>query len=351
MKRRAHSRRLAARRDDAGRLGVWLLLSALLVATGATADEGRIPVYKITSVSDPGSYVVTRDIAASATDVIRIDSDGVVLDLNGHVISLMDGTGNGVVIGPAVTSATIRNGRIVGGANGVAYVAGAVRARIRLENLEIERPASYGVYVSGAESVELKATRVTSPGVDGVYVDGLSNPFSGRILDSAVENAGRSGFVLRGLRGGELRRNVVSGFSEAGIDLSADPSSICGGNAIEANTLRGGGPNSAGIEIGAGLPNNLVTGNVVTGNGLQGIVVASAGNRIAENQCSGNAGDGLRVDGGTNVVDRNAITGNAYGLRMACGNNRFRDNMLVGNSTSYCTGPCCGTANGGGNFY
>lgn len=327
---------------------VGLLLAAAVAGSAAKADEGRIAVYRTTEIAEPGSYVLTRDVSATGGETLRISSDGVVLDLNGHTLEA--NSANAITVADGVTEVTIRNGRITGASTGIAYATTSLRGRIRIENIDVVTPAAYGIYVSGAASVEIRSCHVTSPGLDGIYVDGQSGSFGGRFVENTIEGAARDGMYLRGLRGGELRRNLISGAGGAGIQLEGDSEWSSGGNLVEDNTIRAGGGAAAGIEIGTYSPTNIVSRNVVTGNGQQGLLVASWGNRIAENEVSGNGADGVRIDGSYNVIERNHLTGNQYGLRMACTNSKYRDNVMLGNTTFYCTGPCCGTGNAGGNL-
>jgi len=331
---------------------VLLRTAALLAALhplAALADEGRVPLYQVGAISEPGGYVLTRNIDASATDVIRVLSDGITVDLNGHTITL-DGTGTGVLIGPAVQEVTIRGGRIVGAAQGIAYTASTTRARITVEDVEILSPSGYGIFVRGAASLEVRAARIAGAGIDGIYADGATASFTGRFTDNHIDGCGRHGLNLYGLQGGEVRRNSVSGCASDSLLLASDPAWAAGGTLVDGNTLRGSGGSSLGIEIGAGSPNNLVQHNVVTAHGLHGIWVSSTGNRVAENEVAANGGDGLRADGGYNVFERNLSSGNLYGVRMPCNGSRYRDNMLMGNTTLYCSGSCCSTGNAGGNL-
>jgi hypothetical protein len=324
-------------------------LAATLVSLDAAADEGRIPLFQVGPISEPGGYVLTRNIDASATDVIRVLSDGVTVDLNGHTITL-DGTGTGVLIGPAVQQVTIRGGRIVGAAHGIAYTASTTRARIQIENVEIVAPTSYGIYVRGAQSLDVRGTRIASAVYDGIYADGVSAGFTGRFSDNQIDGCGRYGISLNGLQGGEVRRNSVSGCAGASLLLSSEAGWAAGGTLVDGNTLRGAGGTSLGIEVGVNSPNNLLQHNVVTAHGSHGILVASSGNRVAGNEVGGNGGDGLRADGGYNLFERNVSSGNLYGIRIPCNGSRYRDNMLMGNTTLYCTGSCCSTGNAGGNL-
>ncbi len=71
----------------------WLhccVLAGLILAAPAFADEGRIPIYERTTISVPGSYVVTRDIVIDADYAIRIDASPVQIDLNGFTLRSTD---------------------------------------------------------------------------------------------------------------------------------------------------------------------------------------------------------------------------------------------------------------------
>lgn len=306
------------------------ILGAVMIAavsTAARADEGRIPIYRATTVAEAGSYFLSRDVASSV-DAVQIAVSGVTLDLGGHVID-MTGPGTAVVVSAAVSNVTIRNGTLRGGTHGIVFASGGSRARVTIENVRILGPSGYGVYVSGAETLDLRKTEVVSAGLDGVYADGLSGCFTAKLVDNVIENPGRGGIYLRGLQGGEVRGNSVTGASASGIEVTTDPAWTCGSNVVDGNTVRGLGGSSVGIEVGATLQGTIVKGNVVSGNGQEGI----------------------RVDGSGTLVESNLATGNLYGLRIPCTNNRYRNNMLLGNTTTYCTGSCCGTGNAGGNLY
>src|SRR5438034_320997 len=62
------------------------LVLAALAAGPLIADEGRIPVFAPTVITQPGYYVLTRDISVSGGHVITIQANNVTLDLNGRTI-------------------------------------------------------------------------------------------------------------------------------------------------------------------------------------------------------------------------------------------------------------------------
>src|SRR5437899_11994824 len=67
-----------------------LLLSVLLATLPATvvpAAEGSVPISGPFTISVPGAYLVTNDIAATAGSAIVIKAMNVTLDLNGRTLS------------------------------------------------------------------------------------------------------------------------------------------------------------------------------------------------------------------------------------------------------------------------
>ena len=104
-------------RDLAG-----LLLAGAAAVNCLPAANGDIPIFQATTITQPGRYVVTRDITAQG-DVIVLQTGGVTLDLNGHTIKSV--TGSGVVfdipseVGIVAPCDIVANGRIVGGDTGI----------------------------------------------------------------------------------------------------------------------------------------------------------------------------------------------------------------------------------------
>lgn len=82
-----------------------------MVASALWADEGGLPVDKPTTITQPGHYILTRDVVAvigSALDVGTIGHvtiDHVTIDLNGLDASTLDVTSPVVDLLPAIQSA------------------------------------------------------------------------------------------------------------------------------------------------------------------------------------------------------------------------------------------------------
>lgn len=361
-------------------LPVLLVLAAPIVLP-AFADEGRIPIYQPTSITTPGHYVVTRNISIVAGDVIRIASNNVALDLNGHTLSSSATTGNIVSVSAGLSEVSVRNGRLSGGSHGVHASDGN---RVRLERLEISDSADAGIRLAHMDFAEVLSCRVVGAnsssalGTDlgAIHIDGT--PVDGRVDDNTVISTFFDGIRLEGLQSGEVARNVV-----------LSPSLLCsscgsgllitgnGGNHVESNILRDGrGPGMIIASPGSHIHKNSVTGNaeggisiasngnqvlenVVVGNGDNldgpwGIIVSGSDNRIKGNEVQGNLGHGIHIAGGSrNLIDDNLIEGHSTlvwcGIQFDNGpTHAYRNNMLRGNAG----GTVCGVANtnAGGNI-
>ena len=332
------------------------ILTAALYAAAASrlwADEGRTPIFKPTIITRPGDYVLTRDVVAAGDVAISIQASGVTLDLHGHTISDPSTSFALVGLGQGATDVTIRNGRLVGGTYGVLYGSGSPRVRVRLERLRLVGPLSTGIFISGAEEVEVLSCDITGGPSQpfGIYVVGVIGPFGGRFVDNSIETQGNDALYLDGFLGGEIRGNRITSATKPGaygINLQGAPNTPHGGNLIEGNTVILGAAN--GIFLCGDCDSNVIIRNVVGGNGGTGIVAQSGGNRIAENVLAGNGSVGIGISGSRNLVEGNIVKDN-----FSCGvsfvglgtENAYRNNLLRGNTG----GAICGTAtDAGGNI-
>ncbi len=361
---------------------ILCLLLASAAATRSWADEGRIPIFKPTTITQSGHYVLTRDIVVTAGDGIVIGASGVTLDLNGHLIASNVPTSRLIYIGDVEnTAATIRNGRLSGGFIGIDSFT-KPGLRLRVEHVEIEG-SERAVFIDLAQSVQIIGCRVTgTTGSSAIRVSGpAGGTFTGEFVDNLITDVRGDGLELYNLRGGVVRGNVVTNFGtgasfDTGIllDSLGTASADLGGSTIDGNTVRKS-DDDIGISVLSGS-NNLLTNNVASGLGATGIFVQTAGNRIAYNVASSNAIDGIHigcptcgadhntlerntlrrnmvngvsVQGNTNLIDSNLIEGNSqYGILFDSGTgSAYRGNMLRDNTI----GAVLGTAtDAGGNI-
>jgi len=92
--------------------------------------------------------------------------------------------------------------------------------------------------------------------------------------------------------------NNVSGCGQYGIYLTESYYVTCTGNVSQGNTL-------AGI-AGNFIQNSVISGNILDGNGGDGIYLGNNSNRniVTSNMCVVNVNYGLKIDGATNYYTR-----------------------------------------------
>src|SRR5262245_33302559 len=333
------------------RVLISMLLWPIVALGGAAANEGRIPISQPTTISQPGHYVLTRDLSVTAGTGITIHSDNVVLNLNGGSISSTSSDAI-VKIDDGFKDVTVSNGRLNGNGvafAGVSYISTTSPTRIKLDSLEIVE-VGFGVNVQDAEYVEVLSCRI-SDALRAVLVMGYSGTLGGRFIGnsitgvtSSVPASLSSGLEVYGLRGGEIRGNVVTGpgtLSSIGIlissrpDFVAPPLASAGGCVVSDNTVSfsAAGVNLSSTGIVLQSNHNLVARNIIKRGVHTGILSNGSGNLLAENVVSENEGDGINLSSlGRNFLDGNLSQGNAQcGIDAPTSNNAYRNNMLRNN--------------------
>ena len=339
------------------------IMGLVLVVSGVPAlgIEGRIPVFAQTTITEPGSYIVTQDFTVASGDAITIAADQVTLDLNGHTITLPTGAGTGVFIGSDYDQITIRNGRIFGGATGVQmypvppFVAGRT---ISVENLVVEA-SQRGIDLEGVAEAQVISCVVRNTTNVGILISGgsASPSVAGRVVDSIVNGASNLGIYLAGTGcpGIEVEGNSISvqGTSASGILLGCNGARVRD-NAVVLPTASSGFTNGIGVHGN----HNQVHNNTVQGFATGIFVNQRTGNHVAGNVVrpgapAGATDGGIVVQGSRTLIEGNQVEGGTgCGLLFPVGSpatgNAYRNNMLRGNTG----GAVCGIAqtDAGGNI-
>lgn len=297
----------------------WMMFSIALLASGLRADEGRIPIYKPTTITQPGHYILTRDVTAATGPALDVNVGTVGhigIDLNGHIISTLDSSAPVIEINllPAVQAAIrVSNGSIAGGLHGVSLLDADWNEQLVLRDLSISGSASHGVFVNGAASVNAGEVAIMSTGLDGIHVENvllLNNKYA------EISGAGGVGVYAgpAGLAGASVqlhethvRQTASHGIQylggQEGEDVVLENSSIidAGGNGFDAASLGGATP---------------------------GLI------RLQSNRILGTDGHGVRLDGvyQAQILDNQiADIGRSGGPDMA-GFLGWNDNKIVGNA-------------------
>jgi hypothetical protein len=171
------------------------------------------------TISQPGSYYLTGNIAVTTNNAIAITTNGVTLDLNGFTISSTASPANGrgiLLVGAA--DVTILNGHIRGGVtyNGSSYTgpgfqhginyAGASPESIRVSGVSVSGCSQYGIYLGGDFSSEVDHCSLRNIGNTGitagsvnqctVYDSGGTGIFCETVANSYAVSTSSSGYGI-----------------------------------------------------------------------------------------------------------------------------------------------------------
>ena len=231
-----------------------ILLSSLVYSNAMAAGPKKIN--KCTTISKSGSYVVNRNLQATAKtagNCIVIDADFVTLDLNGFTLTgLGDGTGVGVWNNDVPHQGLlVRNGMITGFQSGISF------------------PFSRG---STVESIKAFSNDWT-----GIRV------YSGStVTGNTASDNGFTG-ILVGF-GSIVVANTASDNGRDGMNVGTR-------STVTANRASNNGAN--GLNIGL---YSTVTGNIASGNNAKGLGLFCPSNIIG-NTASGNSGQNIALSG------------------------------------------------------
>lgn len=337
---------------------LFVVVIASVVMCGlAPADEGRIPIYQPTTITQPGHYVLTRDVLhaedSDAPAPIVIQAGSVILDLNGHAIR---GRGNAfydiglISISTAVGPVTIENGFLSGTVGAI----GGSTPKLILRNLTIENIRSRAVVVT-TNYLEVSSCFISGETSSIV----LSSPTTGIISGNHLEG-GDTAVSLGSFHDGTFQGNNVSAQGGGPTCASFGSTNIIDSNTFsDCNTgffVAGGSHITRNVVIGQGVgiylngPTSVVESNTIQG-GIAGISVQSDNNFIRNNKIIDSL-DQIRISGSGNILDSNAIEGGACGINFMSGTgNAYRNNFLRNHSTGSVCGSTTGQTDAGGNLY
>jgi len=286
-----------------------LLLGA---ASSVFAGEGRIPVYAAgTLITNSGKYVLTRNLVGTGAPVIRINSGSVDLDLNGFLIQANGGVGIQI---QNANDVHIYNGVIHTPSVGIDVSPGALNRAV-LEDLRINAPTSYGVYLDPGPNFVIRRVQVQSGGADSIHV-GTGTTVTGRIEGCQVFGGAGRGIYVNVGSSVAIVDNIVRSTGSEGIMLDG-----CLGCLVERNTVtqaRGQGGIYVAFAAGSTVARNVVSGNenhgIHIGSGARDILVE--GNIMRENGSAITFGDGLRIGGfGHTIIGNTANANQGMGIR------------------------------------
>jgi hypothetical protein len=181
--------------------------------------EARTPISSVPyTISQAGSFYLTKNLNVTSGDAITISTSGVTLDLNGFTISSTASSagGTGALLGSAIQNVAILNGHIKGGvtynagsytgigfANGIFY-SGTPPSNVRVSGVSVSGCLSHGINLySNSTTIESCTTHtVGSVGLTATtvsrstaYLCGLNGISSATASDSFGYSTGSSDAV------------------------------------------------------------------------------------------------------------------------------------------------------------
>jgi hypothetical protein len=269
----------------------------LLIAAGAAASDGVLeinqtcalqtgcfdgdaPGFPVT-LGQPGSYRLTSNLTQtyipginSPEDAVKLDADGIHLDLAGFSISCVN---------------PLTGGCGSGDADGIVAVGDAYEG-LRVTNGVVQGMPGRGLHMQTAVGARVDGIQATENGDDGIFLG-----VEGSVTASTVRDNGGSGIVVYG--GAYVAENTVTSNAFDGINVSS-------GSMVRANVVQDNGGNGIVATFGSAVLDNAVfdNGGIRSGVGLDlSVQVSYRGNTLTNNAAGG-------VSGGVNLGD-NLCTG------------------------------------------
>jgi parallel beta-helix repeat protein len=304
-------------------------LAALLLPMAAMAGEGRTPIWEPTIITDPGRYVVTRNIS-SGGPVISIAADGVDIDLNGFVLEAPGAPA--VIESSGHSQISIHDGTVRSAVDNIFIEFGK---NVVIEDVHNNFAAGTAILLSGVTDFALRRNQISDAFGAGISVDpfGVAPFTTGVMSDNLIERAG----IGIGVESGSsvtLERNRIYATSTGhGIRVGGSSAVL-----LTENTVRETAAHGIWLEgsTGCKLHNNLVS--------LAGFIGIEIGfttyTLVLDNVVSGSADSGIFVSGEGNHIERNVMSKNGaagfgFGLHLVGGSpaspNVYRGNTATGN--------------------
>lgn len=341
-----------------------VVLLALAATSIAVGKDGQTPIpftdpfATPVIIRAPGSYVVTRNLAATpagaAGPIIEIQcnpmapTEFVSLDLNGFALEGSPAGADPVIhiTGDPACNIVIRDGELLRGTIGIEVV--GVLRKLVVEDVEIKESTDFGMLLPDVQNFAIRRNKVIEiGGGPGIWLPG-GLPKTGVIEDNVVRRT-FDGILLETGRGVEISNNRINEisagpFAGAGIRTTDVRACLISQNAIALVDIGAPGPGpGAGIWLEAS--NCKIHNNVITEASGEGIFTdgGSTGNLIIENNVTGSGTDGIRIDGFDNHLEQNLSSGNGlWGIYLGPPSgptNTVRGNTTVGNGGGVCVGP------------
>ena len=312
------------------RVQMFLAVAILFLGGSVLADEGRVPLEALGigppyTITQPGSYIVTRDHFVVTGDIVLVQANDVTLDLNQKVLS-SESAGEGasgtiITLGAPFSGLTVRNGKITGGGCAICAPGATTATRLSVHGIQVENSFA-GIDAAGASLIlrdsSLQATYSGVVAGNGVVIVGNQIEVRRQVPTSTSFGVGVGSGVI------EANILMFPGMYDGwGLQLQGS------GTVVRGNSLFCPGCNdTTGISVGS---HNVIVENALHGFGNDGIVVGG-GNLVRGNTISddGDANHGIWVTGTGSRIEGNVVRGGREGgIELGSGNSCIGNHVDV----------------------
>lgn len=178
--------------------------------------------------------------------------------------------------------------------------------------------SAYGIYFySHADSNEIRNNTIKRSATYGIYIKSGANRLLGNVVREGktgiaivgeAENIGQVPLLAPSGSNNVVLSSTLSANTDIGLRIEGGVSNSIGvdpsNNARSGNLIDGNGGNGVVIKstvAGFGATNNVLVGNTIRNSGGSGVTISNAGtlrNKLSQNSITTNAGSGIKVDGG-----------------------------------------------------
>ncbi len=268
-------------------------------------------------ISEPGSYYLTADMVGAADkDGIRIESDGVSIDLMGFALSGLEESGAAIVAYEGFGDITVRHGSITAWGGGGVMLASGGRGFV-IENLRVSSCGRHGIDAGDAAVV-----RSCSAVFNSEY--GIRVGQSGVVEGCSARSNGGTGI---GISIGSVVSASSAG-ANGGAGIVVESGATARECAAESNQFHGIMASDGSVVSRCSSAFNMFDG-----------VFAGSGSLILENACASNgrsgSGAGVHMVGPYGRIEGNHVINNPRGIDVDAGRNLVVRNYATGNAVNF----------------
>jgi parallel beta-helix repeat protein len=188
-------------------------LALIILSSGKVFADTRIPISAPTSISTPGSYVLTNDIVATGYFGLRISASDVTIDFNGYTLSYggVQGFVDGISIDRSVSNIQIFNGTVKSFTRYGIFLPGqsSKSSNLTIKNMRVLENRIGGISVESNTGYVIEDSVISKNQETGIYANGAGLLLNNLVSDNKYGLVSYSGGAL-GFRSNVFSNNSVN---------------------------------------------------------------------------------------------------------------------------------------------